>query len=232
MKNFPAIVKNRYSAISKTFCNLSTMMRVFFLTALIMFGGFGKSFSQNTLIPASGSNSMSSAGTLCTHAGCGGTYSNNVNGYTVINGSAGFYINISGSYATESCCDKINIYNGSGTGGTLLATYAGGGNINYSGTLGQTLTVQFYSDGSVTSTGLTSTVSYLVPPTITSFSPASVAIGSSVTITGTNFNTTAANNVVFFGATRATVTTATATSLTVTVPLGATYQYISCFPHF
>ncbi len=35
MKNFPAIVKNRYSAISKTFCNLSTMMRVFFLTALI-----------------------------------------------------------------------------------------------------------------------------------------------------------------------------------------------------
>jgi gliding motility-associated-like protein len=67
----------------------------------------------------------------------------------------------------------------------------------------------------------------ILPPTITTFSPASGAIGSSVTITGTNFNTTAANNLVFFGDTKATVTAATATSLTVTVPAGATYKYIS-----
>ena len=64
-------------------------------------------------------------------------------------------------------------------------------------------------------------------PTITSFIPASGAIGSSVTITGTNFNTTAAQNIVFFGATQAVVTAASATSLTLTVPIGATYQYIS-----
>jgi hypothetical protein len=61
---------------------------------------------------------------------------------------------------------------------------------------------------------------------ITSFTPATGAIGSSVTITGTNFNTTAAQNIVFFGATKAVVTAASATSLTVTVPLGATYQYL------
>ncbi|WP_304065242.1 FG-GAP-like repeat-containing protein [Pedobacter glucosidilyticus] len=65
------------------------------------------------------------------------------------------------------------------------------------------------------------------PPTITSFSPSSAKPGDIVTITGTNFNATAANNVVFFGATKATVTAATATSLTVTVPLGATYAPIS-----
>ncbi len=65
------------------------------------------------------------------------------------------------------------------------------------------------------------------PPTITSFSPTSGAIGTTVTITGTNFNTTAANNVVFFGATKATVTSATTTSLIVTVPVGATYQPFS-----
>ena len=65
------------------------------------------------------------------------------------------------------------------------------------------------------------------PPAISSFSPASGPVGTEVTITGTNFNTTAADNVVFFGATKATVTAATATSLTVTVPVGATYQYIS-----
>lgn len=64
-------------------------------------------------------------------------------------------------------------------------------------------------------------------PTITSFTPASGAIGTTVTITGTNFSAVAANNIVYFGATRATVTAATPTQLTVTVPVGATYQSIS-----
>src|SRR5262249_11294343 len=58
-----------------------------------------------------------------------------------------------------------------------------------------------------------------------SYSPTSADIGASVTITGTNFNTTAASNTVKFGGssgTAATVTAATATSLTVTVPAGVT----------
>jgi len=61
-------------------------------------------------------------------------------------------------------------------------------------------------------------------PTVSSFSPGSGPVGSSVTITGSNFNTTPVNNVVYFGAVRATVTAASATSLTVTVPMGASYQ--------
>ena len=65
------------------------------------------------------------------------------------------------------------------------------------------------------------------PPTITSFSPTSAVTGTSVTITGTNFNTTTGNNIVFFGATGATVTASTATSVTVTVPAGATYAAIT-----
>lgn len=64
-------------------------------------------------------------------------------------------------------------------------------------------------------------------PTITSFTPTSGATGTTVTITGTNFSTTASNNIVYFGATKATVTGATATSLTVTVPVGATYRPIT-----
>ncbi|MCU0322272.1 MAG: IPT/TIG domain-containing protein, partial [Chitinophagaceae bacterium] len=64
----------------------------------------------------------------------------------------------------------------------------------------------------------------MAQPTITSFSPLQAKPGDVVTITGTNFNTTTTNNIVFFGATKATVTAATATSLTVTVPLGATYD--------
>lgn len=64
-------------------------------------------------------------------------------------------------------------------------------------------------------------------PTISSFTPTSGPVGSTVTITGTNFSTTSSNNIVFFGAVRASVSAATTTSLTVSVPAGATYQPIT-----
>jgi gliding motility-associated-like protein len=64
-------------------------------------------------------------------------------------------------------------------------------------------------------------------PTITSFSPASAEVGASVTITGTNFDATPANNIVYFGSAKATVTAATTTSLTVTVPASSTHASIS-----
>ncbi|MCF8428811.1 MAG: FG-GAP-like repeat-containing protein [Bacteroidia bacterium] len=58
-------------------------------------------------------------------------------------------------------------------------------------------------------------------------SPTSGAIGSSVIITGINFDTTTlANNIVWFGGVRAIVTNATITTLTVTVPVGATHTPI------
>jgi hypothetical protein len=69
--------------------------------------------------------------------------------------------------------------------------------------------------------------SIFAQPVITSFSPTSGPVGTVVTITGTNFNTTAVNNIVFFGAVKATVNTASATSLTVTAPAGTTYQPIT-----
>ncbi|MBN8651016.1 MAG: VCBS repeat-containing protein [Cytophagales bacterium] len=59
-------------------------------------------------------------------------------------------------------------------------------------------------------------------PTITSFTPASGPIGTTVIITGTNFDTTPANNIVMFNGTTAVVTASTATSITTTVPIGAT----------
>lgn len=62
---------------------------------------------------------------------------------------------------------------------------------------------------------------FVVPPTVTNFSPTSGIIGSTVTITGTGFNTSAANNIVKFNNKGANITAATATSLTVTVPSGA-----------
>ena len=61
-------------------------------------------------------------------------------------------------------------------------------------------------------------------PVITDFSPHSGSIGSTVTVTGTNFSPTASANIVFFGSVKANVTAATATSLTVTVPTGTSFQ--------
>ena len=64
-------------------------------------------------------------------------------------------------------------------------------------------------------------------PTISSFSPASGPVGTTVTISGTNFNSTPANNIVYFGVAKAVVNAATATALNVTVPYAATFQPIS-----
>ena len=64
-------------------------------------------------------------------------------------------------------------------------------------------------------------------PKITSFNPAKAALGSTVTITGTGFDALPANNLVYFGAVVATVTSASPTSLSVTVPAGAAYKPIS-----
>lgn len=64
-------------------------------------------------------------------------------------------------------------------------------------------------------------------PTITSFSPASAQAGTVLTINGTNFSTTAANNIVQFGSIRATVNSATANTLSVTVPQSAPNERIS-----
>ena len=65
------------------------------------------------------------------------------------------------------------------------------------------------------------------PPVISSFSPQSGPAGSSITITGANFNSSLTGNIVYFGATPGIVTAASAGQLTVTVPAGASYKPFS-----
>ncbi|HXB08278.1 MAG TPA: FG-GAP-like repeat-containing protein [Puia sp.] len=64
-------------------------------------------------------------------------------------------------------------------------------------------------------------------PMISSFSPSRGPVGSTVTITGSHFSPTAGTNVVYFGSSKAQVVGATATTLSVVVPTGASYQPIS-----
>jgi hypothetical protein len=118
------------------------------------------------LVPFSGSNSIACGANsfLQDHAG-NSNYSDNANGYTVINAGFAAQITINGTYAQESCCDYIEIYDGAGTGGSLLFTTAGNssGTINYTGTPGQTLTVYFYSDGSVVFSGFDLNITFVGP---------------------------------------------------------------------
>lgn len=89
------------------------------------------------------------------------------------------------------------------------------------------ITTMAYSTFIVFKSQITAPAGNFEPPVISSFSPHSGAIGSSVTISGSNFSPTAAGNIVHFGAVAATVTAASANSITVTVPPGASYQPIT-----
>ncbi|HLZ16578.1 MAG TPA: IPT/TIG domain-containing protein, partial [Cyclobacteriaceae bacterium] len=60
-------------------------------------------------------------------------------------------------------------------------------------------------------------------PTITGFTPAQSSSGSTLVITGTNFSSTMASNNVTFGSISATVTAASTTQLSVTVPQGLSF---------
>jgi hypothetical protein len=88
---------------------------------------------------------------------------------------------------------------------SIVATYSGD--------------ASFISSSSVAATF---TIVAAPAPTITSLAPTSGPVGTSVTITGTNFGTTQGSSTVTFNGTAATPTTWSAASILVPVPTGAT----------
>lgn len=64
-------------------------------------------------------------------------------------------------------------------------------------------------------------------PTISSFTPSSGIVGTSVTISGTNFSSTLSSNIVKFNGTTASLSSGSATQLIATVPSGASTGKIS-----
>lgn len=82
-------------------------------------------------------------------------------------------------------------------------------------------------DGTTIIQGSAPTAGTSSAPTITNFAPTSGAVGSTVTITGSNFDAFALHNQVSFNGVSATVVTASTTQLVVTVPTGATTGTIS-----
>jgi hypothetical protein len=64
-------------------------------------------------------------------------------------------------------------------------------------------------------------------PQISHFTPSSGPVGTSVIISGSNFDASPSNNIVYFGSVKATVTAASANSLTVVVPAGLSTAPVS-----
>jgi uncharacterized protein YjdB/pectate lyase len=90
-----------------------------------------------------------------------------------------------------------------------------------------TITVLTIDGGFMATCIVTVSSSAAGAPTITSFSPASGAIGTTVNIIGTNFAGSASGNTVKFNGVAATVSSATSTLITVSVPAGTTTGTIS-----
>ncbi len=135
------------------------------------------------------------------------TFSESVTGFvigdiTVTNGTAG-------SFA------------GSGTTYTASITPTASGVVNVS--IAANVAADAAANGN---TGLAVGFTYIAP-TITVFSPASGALGATVTISGTNLSTIPEENIVRFNGVLANVTASTSTSITAIVPSGATTGKIS-----
>lgn len=126
-------------------------------------GTFNSTSIQN--VPASGNNSVACGTNIMIYDNGGSlsNYADSSDGYTIINVNATSesYITITGNYNTESSTlDPIRIYQGSGTGGTLVATYGGTGTINFTGNPGQTYSIRFTSDSSANYSGFALSVNY------------------------------------------------------------------------
>jgi len=150
-----------------TYSPTVTVQSWYYVDVICATGGTGSSTVKQidillvNLVPQTGSVTLL-CGTntiLRDHAGTG-DYTSNADGYIVLEAGGTATISITGDYNTESCCDDIFIYAGAGIGGTQLANYFGSGTANFTGAPGQTITVRFVTDVSLTYSGFDFNVSY------------------------------------------------------------------------
>lgn len=195
-------------------------------------------YGQVNINMGSVSSTNSPTGNFYDPGGPSGSYSNNQNFTLLIQPAGATSVTLTiNSYNGESCCDYLTVYDGTSTSGNML--------VQIVGFLPQTPTVVTANTGSmyitwssdVSAVGngwVSSWTSNTLPPptlgplpTITSFSPTVGNIGIIDTILGTNFSTTPADNVVYFGASRAQVLSSTSSQLLVRVPVGITHKPIT-----
>ncbi len=116
-------------------------------------------------VPFSGNNSITaSSGFICDHAGFGVNYSDNANGYTIINPVVPtHYVRLNFThFELEGCCDYVTVYDGAGLSGTVL--FSGFGTTMPPELTSSTgpLTISFTSDYSVVYPGFRAEISNII----------------------------------------------------------------------
>ncbi|RAK66795.1 CARDB domain-containing protein [Hymenobacter edaphi] len=147
---------------------------------------------NGTLVPYSGSASITSCNTNIYDNGGNGNYADNSEGTLTINpGTTGSKVRLTfSSFALETCCDYVSIYDGTSTSSPLIGTYVySPGVVTASSTnTSGALTVRFHSDGSATYSGFEAAVSCVstVPADLTltqvAATPTSVMAGGTTTV--------------------------------------------------
>lgn len=205
--------------------------------------------TQNFTLYSAGTISGSVFQANCTTAISGATievYVGNAAGLSATTNGSGSYsitplngatYNLEASasgYISQSKNGVVLSGGGSSTGNNFCLQTPGNAAINYTydalGRLqsvtdqnGDTATYSYDAVGNILSISRSNSSQL----SVISFTPTSGLVGASVTIYGTGFSSTPANNTVKFNGTTATVSSATPTQLGVTVPSGATSGTIS-----
>jgi hypothetical protein len=141
-----------------------------------------------------------------------------INSFSPATASPGMTINIYGKYLCGVSSVRL--------GGVLCPAFTVNSDSSISAIVG------YGASGSLSLTGPGGIDSlpgftFIPLPVISNFTPASGPVGTVVTINGKGFSPQSFDDIVYFGAVRATVITASDTMVTVSVPTGASYQPIS-----
>ncbi|UOQ75078.1 T9SS type A sorting domain-containing protein [Hymenobacter cellulosilyticus] len=150
---------------------------------------------SGVVVPVSGSNTITTCSTTVADNGGNNDYVDNSYGSLTINpGTSGSKVRLSfSSFAVETCCDRLYIYDGPTTNSPLIGTYSTNpGTITAQNTAGS-LTLLFTSDGSYVGSGFEATVSCVTSTSVLpdlivqspSVSAASVAAGNTIGLGGT-----------------------------------------------
>ena len=127
-------------------------------------------------------------------------------------------VTIYGANFSSAAADNVVSFNGTAATVTATTTLE----ITTTVPVGATTGNVTVTTNNMTSEGFAFTVTEPVIPSITSIDPTSGKVGSTVVITGTDFSTVPSENTVSFNGTLATVSECTSTSITTSVPAGAT----------
>ena len=122
-------------------------------------GGGTPPGTQTVQIPSAGNNTFVQPSGFLQSPSWPAPYPANADGYTVFSGIAGVYRTISGTINTESNFDFVRVYDGTGTGGTLLYQVSGNpAAFSFISAPNQTFTVRFNSDSIAQFAGFNLTV--------------------------------------------------------------------------